>query len=826
MNYFSFKSSPTLLCGNPLQYVSDSIILFPVPKLQGDFVQNEETTSSGVTAPRPSLILRPGIPVFGPGVERYRVKGGGSTIIKVMAGDIATVTDLEGCQPCEVSFIDENGRFEHSGLGQSFTGEATGLKTLLASGEASAIRTLKSLERRGVDPAGAKAVTLFGGQSLPGSKAEFAIQRDGLLIVAAPGAAMEPGTQETSTPIELRVKRANIERPYPSLLPEPLADPVQDLRVKAATASAYFVRAGEFIQVIDVSGRQCSDFQAFSARKVDKGLDRALDSTITRTLLGRSYPMPGLPSKAFDRDFEPLVEIVQDTVGRHDAFATACNSRYYDDMGYPGHVNCTDNFNHVLAPYGIAPRKGWEAINYFYNTHVDHNNQLYLDEPWTRPGDYVLMRALTDLVCVSSSCPDDIDAANGWNPTDIHVRTYSGAEKFSKAVAYRMTPDADAELTKETAFHPRLSNLTRDFTEYRGYWLPNSFVNEGVVEEYWACRQSAVVLDLSPLRKFEVTGPDAEALMQYCLTRDMRKLATGQVVYSAMCYESGGMIDDGTAFRLGDNNFRWIGGDDASGIWLRQQAEKMGYKAWVRSSTDQMHNIAVQGPNSRDIMKEIIWTPPRQPEIGELEWFRFAVGRIGRFEGAPVVVSRTGYTGELGYEIFCHPKDALEVFDAVWEAGQKYGLKPMGFAALDMVRIEAGLIFANHEFTDQTDPFEAGIGFTVPLKSKTDDFIGREALIRRKENPRHMLVGLDIEGNDHVGHGDCIHIGREQIGVVTSATRSPILKKAIALARVDIMHCDVGTKVEIGKLDGHQKRLPAVIVPLSHYDPKKTRPRS
>lgn len=143
-----------------------------------------------------------------------------------------------------------------------------------------------------------------------------------------------------------------------------------------------------------------------------------------------------------------------------------------------------------------------------------------------------------------------------------------------------------------------------------------------------------------------------------------------------------------------------------------------------------------------------------------------------------------------------------------------------------MVRIEAGLVFAHHEFDDQTDPFEAGIGFTVPLKSKQDDFIGREALVRRKENPRHLMVGLDIEANEAVGHGDCIHIGRAQIGVITSATRSPILGKTIALARVDVTHAAVGTKVEIGKLDGQQKRLPAVIVPLSHYDPQKTRPRS
>ena len=161
-------------------------------------------------------------------------------------------------------------------------------------------------------------------------------------------------------------------------------------------------------------------------------------------------------------------------------------------------------------------------------------------------------------------------------------------------------------------------------------------------------------------------------------------------------------------------------------MWLRQQAEKLGFNAWVRSSTDQMHNIAVQGPKSRDILNEIIWTLAGAAVARRARWFRFAVGRIGDFAGPPIVVSRTGYTGELGYEIFCHPQDAEKVFDAVWEAGQPHGLKPLGLQALDMVRIEAGLIFANYEFSDQTDPFEAGIGFTVPLKSRHDDFIGRD----------------------------------------------------------------------------------------------------
>ncbi|MEO1141559.1 MAG: aminomethyltransferase family protein, partial [Pseudomonadota bacterium] len=241
---------------------------------------------------------------------------------------------------------------------------------------------------------------------------------------------------------------------------------------------------------------------------------------------------------------------------------------------------------------------------------------------------------------------------------------------------------------------------------------------------------------------------------------------------------------------------------------------------------DQLHNIAVQGPSSRDLLKEIIWTAPNRPEVGELDWFRFTPGRIKHFEGAPVVVSRTGYSGELGYEVFCHPKDANEVFDAVWSAGEKYGIKPLGLEALDMLRIEAGLIFANYEFDDTTDPFEAGIGFTVPLKTKEDTFIGRDALIERKEHPQKKLVGLEIHSQEVVANGDCIHIGRPQIGEVTSAMRSPVLKKNIALARVDIVHSEPGTEVEVGKLDGHQKRLPATVCAFPHYDPKKERPRS
>ena len=776
--------------------------------------------------PRPSAILTPGLLALPAGMERYQVAGAGAVFISIEAGDTVTIRDVEGGQACELVAADASGKTDPGILGTAVNSNAAGLKALLLDDNESLRAFRQSLARRSIDLAEPKAVRLFGSASPAGSEETFTVARNGSLIVAAPGGPMPVDGHDTATPLLVVVQRARIRPVGKSDLPEPLADPVLDLRVKSTTAQSYFVKAGDFIQIIDVDGRQCTDFQCFSARKLDKGKDHPLDVTVTRSLMGTSYPMPGLHSKYYDQDMEPLVEVVQDTCGRHDAFALACYAKYYDDIGYPGHVNCTENFNGALADKGVSARGGWMAINFFFNTGIDAHGVIYSDEPWSRPGDYVLLRALTDIVCVSSACPDDTTPSNGWNLTDIHVRTYSGAQKFSRAIATRPTPDAEPKMTRETAFHSSFARHTRDFVEYRGYWLANSFAKEGPLEEYWACREKAVVMDLSPLRKFEVTGPDAEALLQYTLTRDIKKLAIGQVVYTAMCYEHGGMIDDGTLMRLGKDNFRWIGGDDYSGTWLRETAQKLGLKVLVRSSTDQMHNIAVQGPKSRDILKEIVWTSPAQPSIAELEWFRFAVARIGDAQGVPIVVSRTGYTGELGYEIWCHPRDAEKVFDTVWQAGQPYGLKPMGLAALDMVRIEAGLIFAGYDFTDQTDPFEAGIGFTVPLKTKTDDFIGRDALIRRKEHPSRRLVGLDIDANVAVGHGDCVHVGRAQIGEVTSSTRSPVLGKNIALARLDVTHAEVGTEVEIGKLDGHQKRLPARIVPFAHYDPQKTKPRS
>jgi len=755
--------------------------------------------------------------------ETWWVRPGSATVVELQGGDRVTVIDPDGGQPAELTVLEADGLDDAGALGARADAPATVLRELVESGADDGF--LGVLHERGLKPRDAMAVRLFGPDGPPGGSQAFACGRDKtLIVVAAPGGRLVDGDPPASA-LVVEVKRDTPRAEVDGELPEPLAEPRLDFRVDRASALSYEVREGEYIQVIDVRGRQCSDFLAFHREKLESGLERGMDGVTTRTLMGAAYPLPGLYSKFFDVDMDPLVQVVRDTVGRHDTFGLACTPRYYEDMGYPGHISCTENFNAQVAPYGIAERAGWEAVNFFFNTRVDADNVIVSDEPWSRPGDYVLMRAMTDLVCASSACPDDIDPANGWDITDIHVRVYSPENSFSTAIAHRVTPEAEPVLTKETAFHPRSSELTESFVEYRGYWLPHCYNNEDAIAEYWACREKAVVMDLSPLRKWEVLGPDAEALIQQAITRDVRRLAVGQVVYTAVCNETGGMIDDATVFRLGDNNFRFIGGDPYTGVWLKELAERLELKVWVKPSTDQLHNLAVQGPESREIMKKLVWTPPTQTGIDDLKWFRFLVGRFGGYKGIPVVVSRTGYTGELGYEVFCHPDDGPAVWDAIWEAGQPHGLKPLGLGALDMIRIEAGLIFAGYEFDDQVDPFEAGIGFTVKLDSE-DDFVGKEALIERSAHPQRRLVGLELEGNETAGHGDEVYVGRQRVGVVTSGTRSPLLRKNIALCRMATQYASDGTEVEVGKLDGLQKRIPATVVPFPFYDPKKERPRS
>ncbi|NQY82191.1 MAG: DUF1989 domain-containing protein [Alphaproteobacteria bacterium] len=775
-------------------------------------------------------ILWPGLPQMPQGMQRSVVPGGGSRMLPVETGDEIRVFCSDGAQSAEILLIDHRGNSDPGMLGHSHRCAATGIMASLARrDDPRAMQMRATLTALGVDLQQIDVLRLFDEDTPPWTEFSFTAETDGYLFASAPerSARPLPHEQDSATEIWLYVKPNRSPRKKPFVLPPaPLLDPLQDFTIMPGHAHAYEVKKGQYVQIIDVRGRECSDFQAFTTRALDAGLERNIDPTSTRSMMGIIYPTPGLHARYFDVDHTPMLEIVQDTVGRHDSFGLACNARNYADKGYPGHINCSDNMSAAIARYGVRARGGWSSINFFFNTGIDARHCMISDEPWTRPGDYVLLQALEDLVCLSTSCPDDIDAANAWQPSEIQVRVYDHAPGFRRSIHYRKSPEAEPEMTQESGFYPAFSAHTRHFNDVSGYWLPHEMTNHGAIAEYWSVREKAGIFDMSSLRKYEVLGPDAGQLLDYCVTRNITKLAIGQVMYTAMCYEHGGMIDDGTVYRLARDNFRWVGGSDISGLWLKEKAQELGWNVWVKDATSNLNNVAVQGPNSRTILEAVFWTPPNRPTISELGWFRMTVARIGGFHGTPVVISRTGFTGELGYEVYCHPNDAETIFTALQAAGVERGLMPCGMAALDMLRIEAALVIAGQEFTDQTDPFEAGIAFTVPLKSKQGDFIGRAALEERKAHPQRHLVGLDIAGGLIPVTGDCIHLGRAQIGEITSAMRSPVLGKTIALARVDVRHATLNTVLEVGQLDGQQKRLSATVVGLSHYDPSKSRVRA
>ena len=774
-----------------------------------------------------NLIREPGLNVLPPGVERHIVNGGGLTGVQIFPEDEIEIINDEGNQVCEVTVFNKDGKSELSILDLKEHKDSSEIKKILSKKDESSLIAAHQLKKRNLDINKSKSAMIFDKNTTLGEKIKLISKDKCYCIFSAPGPNMLIHEQNPVTNLTIFIKRANIVNDKEhSIIPDPIFDPLNEANIDRKTAISFEVKQGDYIQIICPTGRQCSDFVAFDTAKLSKGIEKGLDWQTTRTFMGNTFPGPGLFSKFYDTDHEPLVEVIRDTVGRHDTFNLACTAKYYEDAGYFGHPNCSDNLSGAMSNFGLQKQKGWHAINLFFNTSAGGQNSVLSDESFARPGDYVVMRALKDLTCGTSACPSDIDPCNSWNPTDIFVRTYDKKKEFTKSFGFRMKTDSENKLTRNTGFYERTSKLTRNFVDARGLWLPNDYTKHGVINEYTACREKSVVIDLSSLRKFEILGPDAEELMNYTLTRNVKKLSVGQVVYSSMCYENGFMFDDGTLLKLSDHGFRWICGDEYAGEWLKEQAKKKNYKVLIKNSTDQINNISLQGPNSRKILEKFIFTPPTQPTISELQWFRFTICRIEDLNGIPLIVSRTGYTGELGYEIWCHPSDAPKVWDKVMEAGKDEGIIPAGFGALDLLRIEAGLILFGNEFDGQVDPFEAGVGFTVPLKTKTDNFIGKESLIKRKENPQKKLVGLELAGKEKANHRDCVHIGRSQVGVVTSGCISPTLNKNIALCRIDIGHSELGTEVEVGKIDGHQKRIPAKIVPFPHFDPKKLRVRS
>lgn len=751
--------------------------------------------------------------------RRFDIQAGEAQIFAVREGDLLSVHNVDGGSPLNIAGIADAARQPDEAL------------LSLDSKNSSAIdwsgfdcRRLRQLiKERGGDPALAKAVTIFDAATQPGELFTCQIATDGYFVAFA---RLERDYLETGGGGRFRVDhQPSFGSASQGALPDPFGKVREEFRISRATAHAYEVKKGQFVQIIDVEGQQCSDFMAMRSEALDQGLERYIDSTVSRTVAQGAYPLPGLHDKFFDQDIRPLLSVRQDTVGRHDTFALACTARGYEERGFPGHINCSDNISGVFEPYGIKRRAAWPAINFFFNSWIDTgNNQLSSDEAWSRAGDYVVMEALTDLVCVSTACPDDVDPINGWNPTDIHVRIYDPDTSIQHAVSYRNQPDEAARMTRHSPFHSKTSKLTSNYQVAQDVWLPANYDGTRSIAEYWRCRENATLQDMSSLRKFDIMGPDAEELLQHCMTRNVAKLSEHRGLYALMCDERGAVIDDGTLFRLEPRVFRWCCGSDNSALHLREQADKLGLRVWIKSLTERLVNLALQGPKSRDILQNVIFTQPYRPALENLKWFGFTHARLHDRDGPLFMLTRTGFTGELGYEIFCDASDAETIWDGLMTTGEAFGLGPMGGEALAMLRIEAGLMISGAEFEPNADALEAGLGFAVDFKKP--EFLGRAALERNASAVRKKLVGLNFNSNDAPAHGDPVFVGREQVGVVTSATVSPSLGHAIAMARIAVENCETGSALEVGTLDGHMKRLPCTVTTIPFLDPKREKPRA
>jgi len=296
-----------------------------------------------------------------------------------------------------------------------------------------------------------------------------------------------------------------------------------------------------------------------------------------------------------------------------------------------------------------------------------------------------------------------------------------------------------------TAFHPRTAPLNRkmQWREWSGYFASSTYADFHDIE-YNAIREAAALIDVSPLYKYRVAGPDATRLVDRVITRDATRLAPGQVYYTPWCDEYGKVIDDGTVHHLDDGSYRWTAADPQS-RWLHLNAA--GLDVAIVDETEAVAGLALQGPFSRDVLEAAAET-----SFADLRYFR---RRTATIVGVGVDVSRTGYTGDLGYELWIPWDAGVQVWDAIFEAGQAFGIHPAGIRALDVCRVEAGLILAEVEFSSarhvtspelKYSPFEVGLGRLVEL-NKASDFVGKRALQaeQRAGGPARRLVGLELE---------------------------------------------------------------------------------
>jgi aminomethyltransferase len=346
---------------------------------------------------------------------------------------------------------------------------------------------------------------------------------------------------------------------------------------------------------------------------------------------------------------------------------------------------------------------------------------------------------------------------------------------------------------RKTPFHEPMERLMHGngWIRWMGFYAPAFFDSEQA--EYFAVRNGASVYDVTPLIKYSIQGKDAARYVDYLVTRDITKVKPQQVVYTAWCDDEGKMIEEGTLFRLGPNDFIMNAALHQL-HWLHESA--YGFDVTIEEITDAICGLSLQGPTSREILKLL-----GVAGIENLPHFAIMETRI---DGHWLRIDRAGYTGDLGYELWVDPKDALWLWESLFRLGEVYKIAPIGSLALDMTRIEAGFILVDADYigamhavrlSQRQSPIEAGIGRAVALK-KQAYFIGKRALIREKTQglSRHILVGIEIEGRKPAP-GAFLYAdraARQEIGLTTSALWSPTLKKNIAFARVPPAFANIG----------------------------------
>jgi len=386
-----------------------------------------------------------------------------------------------------------------------------------------------------------------------------------------------------------------------------------------------------------------------------------------------------------------------------------------------------------------------------------------------------------------------------------------------------------------TPFHPRAAALNRkmQWREWSGYWASSAYADSHDIE-YNAIREAVAVIDVSPLYKYRVTGPDALRLVDRVITRDATKLKVGQVYYTPWCDEQGKVVDDGTVQRVGEHEVRWTAADPQY-RWLTLNAARLDVA--IEDVSESLAALALQGPFSRAVLEDATGE-----DFTDLRYFR---RRASSIAGVPIDVSRTGYTGDLGYELWIPAESAEAVWDQLFEVGRAYAIRPAGMLALDVTRLEAGLILLEVEYTSARhamnpeqnySPFEIGLGSLVAFDKA--DYVGRRALVAEQAagGPARRLVGLQFDwyGIERLFDAQGlppavspvvdrsavpVFADNRQVGKATSRGWSPILKQAIALASVPPGYERIGTQLEVEwTVEGRRGRVGGTVVGLPFLD--------